>query len=157
MASGFLKWSISFCAFALWLLAFALVAACGGEPSSSPSPPVAPGEITGAQAVDLVLEAIASDPLNQPDRNTAKAALMDEGEAVRKIEAEAGSHSSSIGANPDRPVWLVQVRGRFVGFLGILGTRVEPPQSGTAWGVILTSGEFLDAGVVFDRVPTATP
>jgi len=82
--------------------------------------------------INAVLDEIAREPRNRADRSTASADLMTERQAsdeIRRFLALDGGQvmSGSVTA-AERLVWLVKVRGQFVGLIGIGSPRSETRQ-----------------------------
>jgi ABC-type glycerol-3-phosphate transport system substrate-binding protein len=100
-----------------------LAAACGGGDEEQPTSTVTPaattgdgGELTEEQAIERALEVIRANPDNHPDPSTATATRMTEREAVETMQ-RAGVSGQPPTPAAESPVWLVEIRGEFVGFI----------------------------------------
>lgn len=99
---------------ALFILVM-LTAACAGDGSTpSPTPCVyGTGERSETQVITCVLAFLAAEPRNEADASTAKATRMTEQQADTEIASRGGLSGRRPEPVPDRPVWLVEVRGEF--------------------------------------------
>jgi len=103
-------------------------------PSLRPTPPAAAEQaaLSAEQAIRHVLDVLALDSENQPDTSTATAQRMTEAEAQAFMRREAGQPGPPLSS--DRPVWLVEVRGRFHGF------KSGPPGAGRLLTIVCLDG-----------------
>jgi hypothetical protein len=144
------------------LTLFAGCGGSGGEPSSM-STPTAGGraeeesppagiatvlascvhdvELSHEEAIQCALDLLAQIPENRPDPSTAMASRMTEREAWERLQRE-GVEGRSPSPPSERPVWLVEVRGEFVGFIS------GPPRPGRYFLILglngpVESGAFI--------------
>ena len=97
------------------------------------------GELSQEQAIEIVLANFAVNPENHPDASTAIATRMTEREAWETIQRRSGVESRPPTPLSDQPVWLVEVRGQFVGF------RPGPARQGT-WLQVVPIGDASPFG-----------
>lgn len=127
-----------------------LMAGCGdgSEPQATASPGGGDsGELSQEQAIERVLANLALNPENQPDASTAIATRMTEREALETMQRRGGIEARPPTPLSDEPVWLVEVRGQFVGFIP------GPARQGT-WFQVVPIGDASPFGTfVADERP----
>lgn len=98
----------------------------------TPTPSAAGGgELTAEQAIQRVLEMLGKAPDQHPDPSTATARRTTECEALEIMRWEGVPWGASRNAASESPVWLVEVRGEFSGFIGFgLTPDPSPPLAG---------------------------
>ncbi len=144
-----------------------LIAACTGDGSTpSPTPCVyGTGERSETQVITCVLALLAGEPRNEADASTAKATRMTEQQADTEIASRGGPSGRRAEPVPDRPVWLVEVRGEFA--LDFRGFGLPPTEGigqvcrGTFFAVIplasTQQGLSMSAACTPDERPTYPP
>ena len=132
-----------------------LAAACGGGGDESTStatstPSAGDGaDLTADQAIQRVLDMLEKAPDQRADPSMATARRMTECEAHEMMRWEGAPRGRPPTPPSERPVWLVEIRGEFSGFIGYgLTPDPSPPRAGT-WIQILGDGGA--GGILFDE------
>jgi len=135
-----------------------LAAGCGGggeEAASTPTPTSSAGhggELTAEQAIERVLEMLEAAPDQRADRSTATARRMTECEAVDVMGWEGVPRGRPPVPPSEDPVWLVEVRGEFSGFIGFgLTPGPSPPLTGRWIQIVGADGSFGAAAGLSDE------
>lgn len=144
------SWKPSLGLFLLLACSLLLIAGCGN--GSEPQATASPGggdtdEVSQEEAIERVLANLALNPENQPDASTAIATRMTEREALETMQRRGGIEARPPTPLSDEPVWLVEVRGQFVGF------RPEPARQGTWFQVVPIGDTSPFGGFVPDEQP----
>jgi len=127
------SWKPSLGLFVLLVSSLLPMAGCGdGSESQATASPGGgdSGELSQEQATELVLANSALNTENHPDASTAIATRMTEREAWDTMRQRGGIEARPPTPLSDEPVWLVEVRGQFVGF------RPGPARQGTLLQVV---------------------
>jgi hypothetical protein len=128
----------------LVLLATCLLlwAGCGDETAQENPTPTGIEDVplSKESAIEQVLALIALEPKNKADPSTAKADLMTEREAYETIRLRGALQGRSARTPSNRLVWLVEVRGEFVGFRGYGLTPGPVPQAGGRLMIVTMDG-----------------
>ena len=126
-----------------------LAAACGGggeRRASVSTPPAACGqgsELSQEQAIQCAVWIAGADPDNRVDPSTATARRMSECQAHETMQWEGALRGRSPHPLSENPVWLVEVRGEFSGFVGYgLTPDPSPPLSGRFLQIVQLDGSF---------------
>ena len=132
---------------ALAIAGIVVLAACGGGGGEQPAPSPTPSataedgaELSREQIIERALEIMEAQPDNRPDGSTATATRMTEREAVEAIQ-RAGVSGRPATPVAEHPVWLVEIRGEFVGL--ILG----PARQGAYFLILGVDGVTHSGGV----------
>jgi hypothetical protein len=135
-----------------------LTVACGGGNGQStatakPTVGVTDGaELTAEQAVQRALDMLAKAPEQFPDASTATARRMTECEAVDVMGWEGVPRGRPPVPPSEDPVWLVEVRGEFSGFIGYgLTPDPSPPLTGRWVQIIELDGSIGAAAGISDE------
>jgi hypothetical protein len=125
---------------------------CGGETAQENPTPTGTedGLLSKESAIDLVLGIVTGNPENRVDRSTAKADRMTEGEAEETMRLRGGLQGRSARTPTDRLVWLVEVRGEFVGFRAYGLTPGPVAQTGTLLVIVTMDGLVESGTTLFD-------
>ena len=137
----------------------ALLAACGGgggeQPTPSPTPAASAengAELTGEQAIQLVLDMLEEAPDQRADPSTATARRMTECEALDVMGWEGIPRGRPSTPPSESPVWLVEVRGEFSGFIGYgLTPDPSPPRAGRFTQILEVDGSVGAAAIISDE------
>ena len=141
---------------AVVLTPFAGCGGSGGEPSSMSTPEESPPagvatvlascvhdvELSHEEAIQCAVDLLAQIPENRPNASTAMASRMTEREALDTMQREGALQGQPPTPPSERPVWLVEVRGEFVGFIP------GPPRPGRYFLILglngpVESGAFI--------------
>ena len=135
-----------------------LAAACdgGGEQSTSTGTPAATVEggveLTAEQAIQRVLEMLQAGPDQHPDPSTANARRLTECEALDLMGWEGVPRGRPRTPPSESPVWMVEVRGEFSGFIGYgLTPDPSPPLTGRWIQIIELDGSIGAAAGISDE------
>jgi hypothetical protein len=136
-----------------------LAAACGGgegeEVASTVTPSASPadgGEVTAEQAIQRVLEMLEEAPDQHPNPSTATARRMMECEALDLMGWEGVARGRPPTPPSENPVWLVEVRGEFSGFIGFgLTPDPSPPRAGRFVQIVRVDSSFGAAAGLSDE------
>jgi hypothetical protein len=124
----------------------------GGEPPSAPT--LTPGagdtgELTAEQAIQRVLDTLGEAPDQHPDPSTATARRMTECEAIDMMQWEGATRGRPPTPPSESPVWLVEVRGQFSGFIGYgLTPDLSPPRAGRFVQIVEADGSASGTGAI---------
>jgi hypothetical protein len=136
-----------------------IAAACGDEGDDSaamatPTPSAeGGGELTREQAIQRVVEMLAEAPVQFPDASTATARRMTECEAYEMMGWEGAPRLRPPTPLSGDPVWLVEVRGEFSGFIGYrLTPNPSPPLVGKWIQIVRVDGTDGGAGLPDERI-----
>jgi imidazolonepropionase-like amidohydrolase len=129
------------------LALFAIACGRGGDESTSTATPSVSaedgGELTAEQAIQRVLELLAEAPDQSADASTATARRMTECEALDMMGWEGVPRGRPLTPPSGSPVWLVEVRGEFSGFIGYGLTPDPSPQlTGKFLQIVQLDGSF---------------
>ena len=131
-----------------------LAVACGGGgEQSTPTPSGgAAGELTREQAIQRVLDMLKEAPDQHADPSTATARRTTECEALDLTRWQGVPWGASPDPSSKSPVWLVEVRGEFSGFIGYgLTPDPSPPLAGTWIQIVHVDGSLGAAAGLSDE------
>jgi hypothetical protein len=131
-----------------------LAAACGGggggesAATATPTPSAGDGgELTAEQAIQGLVDMLSEAPDQHPDPSTATARRMAECEAIDMMGWEGAPRGRPPVPPSEDPVWLVEVRGEFSGFIGYgLTPDPSPPRAGRWIEIVRVDGSVGGGG-----------
>jgi hypothetical protein len=134
----------------------ALLTACGGgggegsTATATPTPSAgSDGELTAEQIIQRVLQILEEAPDQTVDASTATARRMTECEAVDVVGWEGVPRGRPPVPPSEDPVWLVEVRGEFSGFIGYgLTPDPSPPLAGRWIQIVRVDGSVGGSGAI---------
>jgi hypothetical protein len=123
---------------------------CGGETAHENATPSGTQDapLSEESAIELVLGMFEGNTENKVDPSTAKADLMTEREAYETIRLRGGLEGRSARTLSDRLVWLVEVRGEFVGFRAYGVTPGLGTQAATLLAIVTMDGLMISGSYV---------
>jgi hypothetical protein len=100
-------------------------------------------ELSHEEAIQCALDLLAQIPENRPNPSTAMASRMTEREAWERLQRE-GVEGRRPSSPSESPVWLVEVRGEFVGFIS------GPPRPGRSFLILSIDGRVESGAFIPD-------